>query len=135
MADETTKRKPGHPVTRWTPEEREALNAKLEAYVDAEDIPILAEFAVQNNIRRQTLYELPELSDTVKKCVEKKEVGLERLMLTGKAVTGCIFSLKQLGWKDTQTIEHSGGIDLLSASDEELDSRIAEYMKKYAAGD
>jgi len=108
MADGQEKRKPGHPVTKWTPTAREELLDKLREYIDDNDIPILSEFASRNHVRRQSLYELTELSDTIRECVEKKEAGLERLMLTGKAVQGCIFSLKQLGWRDKQEIEHSG---------------------------
>jgi hypothetical protein len=128
MADETTKRR------KWTPTAREELLAALMAYVDDTEIPILAEFAVQNHVRRQALYEFTDLADAIKECIDKKEAGLERLMLTGKATTGCIFSLKQLGWKDTQSIEHSGSIDFYAnLTPEERMARIAELGKKLAA--
>jgi len=130
----TTKRKRGHPVSRWTPTAREELLNKLREYIDANDIPILAEFAHQNHVRRQALYEFQELTDTIRECIDKKEAGLERHMLTGKAVQGCIFSLKQLGWKDTQSIEHSGGIDFnASLTPEERKARIEELGRKLAA--
>ena len=107
------KKKVGHPVTRWTPTAREKLLEALLTYIDANDIPILTEFAFKNHVHRQQLYEFEELADAIKACVEKKEAGLERLMLSGKpnTTTGCIFSLKQLGWKDMQSIEHTGAVD------------------------
>ncbi|MDD5547127.1 MAG: hypothetical protein PHO67_08255 [Candidatus Omnitrophica bacterium] len=113
MAKKKAKRKVGHPVTRWTPTARENLLDALLKYIDANDIPILTEFAFLNRVHRSQLYELEELSDAIKLCIEKKEAGLERLMLSGKpnTTTGCIFSLKQLGWKDTQSIEHTGAVD------------------------
>ena len=111
MSDEMTKRR------KWTPTAREELLDALMAYVDDTEIPILAEFAVQNHVRRQALYEFAELSDAIKEAVEKKEAGLERLMLTGKATTGCIFSLKQLGWKDTHDVEHSGNLTVTFAKE------------------
>lgn len=73
----------------------------------------MAEFAYQNNIPRQRLYDLKDntLKRLMKKLIDKKEASLERLMLSGKqnVATGCIFSLKQLGWKDRQEITGEGG--------------------------
>lgn len=83
---------------------------RLEEYTEKTKIPILAEFAYQNRIARQELYAHPELADAIKELIDKKEFGLERLMLSGKpgVAAGCIFSLKQLGWKDKQEVEHTG---------------------------
>ena len=129
------KGKRGHPVTRWTPTARGKLLSALKIYIQKTRIPILAEFAYQNRMPRQCLYEFPELADAIKVCITKKEGALERLMLSGKrgVAVGCIFSLKQLGWKDTQTIEHSGAIDFYSMTAEERRQRIAELEAKRAA--
>lgn len=93
---------------KYTPKKIEEINEKLEQYIDETDIPIVAEFAYQNNISRQRLYDLKsnELKKLMERLIAKKEAGLERLMLSGKpnVATGCIFSLKQLGWKDRQEI-------------------------------
>jgi hypothetical protein len=99
----------GHPVTRWTPTAREALLDALIVYVDSHDIPILAEFAFLNHVNRTSLYEFPELSDAIKTLIAKKESALERILYTRVegSIAGVIFGLKQLGWKDTQSIEHS----------------------------
>jgi hypothetical protein len=103
----------GRLVTRWTSTAREALDQALRDYIDQTDIPILAEFAFQNHVDRSNLYKYEELVPTIKALVAKKEAGLERLMLSGKIpAAGCIFSLKQLGWKDNQSVELTGGVDI-----------------------
>jgi predicted CopG family antitoxin len=106
MQESETKKSVGRPK-EWTDERiSEALSA-LKKYIEETEIPIIAEFAFNYNIRRQLLYELPEFSDTIKALIEKKEANLERGALTGKInVTMAIFSLKQNGWRDKQEIEH-----------------------------
>jgi hypothetical protein len=49
------------------------------------------------------------LADALKDLIAKKEAALEKILYSrvGGSVTGIIFGLKQLGWKDTQSIEHS----------------------------
>ena len=46
---------------------------------------------------------MPELADAIKLCTTKKEAALEQGGLSGDLnTTMCVFSLKQLGWTDTQ---------------------------------
>jgi hypothetical protein len=83
---------------------------KLNDYINTTEIPVIAEFAYQNNIRRDYLYELAktndELTNAIKRIIEKKEAQLEIKSLKGEInSTQAIFSLKQLGWKDKQEIE------------------------------
>jgi len=100
----------GRPVT-YTESVLKELIKKLNKYCDSEEIPILAEFAYKNNIRRQALYEHPELTDAIKRITEKKEAQLERNALLGAVnPTMAIFSLKQLGWKDKQEIDLNHGV-------------------------
>lgn len=101
---ESQARAPGRPREY----DREALALALARYIDATKIPILAEFAYLHEVTRELLYEWNEPFPTlVKRCVLKKESALERGMLDEEInVTGAIFSLKQLGWKDR--VEHSG---------------------------
>ena len=81
--------------------DREELARKFLAYIKENDVPIAAEFAYQNGIHRQNLYEMPELSDALKLCMTKKEASLEKGGLSGDLnTTMAIFSLKQIGWKD-----------------------------------
>lgn len=83
-------------------------------YIANADPPIVAEYAHLHGITRQYLYELAdreksngnsEISDTIKKISEAKEIILERKGLSGDYnATMSVFSLKQLGWKDRQEI-------------------------------
>jgi len=132
MSDEP--RKPGRPV-KWTPTAREELLDKLQQYVDETEIPILAEFAYQNHMNRSQLYHYDELSNAIEECREKKEAQLERLALTNKISRAmAAFSLKQLGWKDTQSIEHSGSIDFYATlTPEEREARMKELEAKRAS--
>jgi hypothetical protein len=98
----------GRPV-EYTPEKIEEIKQKLLQYIDDAEIPILAEFAYKNNIRRATLYEIEDFSYTIKKCMDKKEAQLEKKALNEDInVSMAIFSLKQLGWKDKTQIETVG---------------------------
>jgi hypothetical protein len=81
--------------------DREKLLADLLRYIDESDVPILAEFAYQNDVPRQTLQQMEELSSAIKKLIDKKQANLERGALGGQLnTTMAIFSLKQMGWKD-----------------------------------
>ena len=94
------------------------LNKLLIEYIENTDIPIVAEFAYKNNIRRQLLYENEILSDTTKRLINKKEAQLERQAL-GNTIntTFAIFSLKQLGWRDNKDMEISGDIGITVVDD------------------
>lgn len=110
-------KKRGRPI-KWTDKKIEEINALLENYIEITDIPIVAEFAYINDITRQRLYEFAEqnsrFSDTMKKCVTKKEAQLERFGLLNviNPVMG-IFSLKQLGWRDKVSIEGELGVKII----------------------
>lgn len=94
----------GRPV-KYTPEVIEELKTKFEEYYKNTNIPIIKEFCARNDISFQRLYEFEEFSESIKKCIEKKEADLERSALLGTVdKTMAIFSLKQLGWKDQQDI-------------------------------
>ena len=98
----------GRPVSVYTPEKIAEIKADLDKYIDETGIPIIAEFAYTRDIRRATLYEIPELSYSIKRLAEKKETQLEKLALSNKInTTFAIFSLKQLGWSDKQEIDMS----------------------------
>jgi hypothetical protein len=86
------------------------LAEKLEQYIlTAYPFPILAEFAVINDISREYIYTLgkdcPELFNATKKCMEAKEYKLEKGMAIGEIPPGYgNFALKQLGWRDKQEV-------------------------------
>jgi len=90
---------------KYTKEVQLEIKADMEKYIEETDIPILAEFAYTRDIRRNKLYELDELKDTIKRMMEKKEAQLEKLAeLNIINTTMAVFSLKQLGWRDR--VEH-----------------------------
>lgn len=99
---------------KYTDEYIEEINEVFNLYISNTDIPIVAEFAYQNNVPRQKLYEFDGFRDTIKRCIDKKEAQLERLALRNEInTTMAIFSLKQLGWKDRQEVEHSGEVRII----------------------
>lgn len=81
----------------------------------------LAAAAAEINVHRQRVYEWverhPEFADTVKLAQAKRQLFLERRLLSadaGPVVTSTIFALKNAGaedWRDKQEVEHSGDID------------------------
>jgi len=82
---------------------------EFEAYIDNTEVPTIAWFAYQARIERTTLYDYPEFSTLIKRCIDKKEGALEQGMLSGEMPpAAAIFSLKQLGWSDKQEIAHTG---------------------------
>ena len=100
---------------KYTDEVIEQIRQAMEKYIEITDIPIVAEFAYQSKIPRFKLYEFAENNDefqyTIKGLIDKKEAQLERQCLNGKIdKTMAVFSLKQLGWKDKNEVEHSGNI-------------------------
>jgi hypothetical protein len=93
---------------KYNSEQIQEIVDNLSQYIEDMEIPIIAEFAYKNNILRQTLYDYDEFSTLIKKCISKKEAQLERKALNGEVnTTFAIFSLKQLGWKDKQEIDHT----------------------------
>ena len=104
---------------KYTEELISKIVKKIEAYTDAEDIPVLKEFCYKNHILKQTLYEHEGFSDSIKRLIDKKEAQLEIKALKGKvAASIAIFSLKQLGWTDKKEIEHSGGVTIVMDKDD-----------------
>lgn len=90
----------------------------LKEYTTNTEIPILKEACYQNGWNDRYIYELAakseSLSEAINSLLMKKESQLERLGLQGKIDRGvAIFSLKQLGWKDSQQIDHSGSVNIV----------------------
>lgn len=131
---------------KYTEDVIENIRKNMEDYIKVTDIPIVAEFAYQNDVPRQTLYDFASsneaFSDTIKRLIDKKEAQLEKLAtLNAVNPTMAIFSLKQLGWKDKQQTELTGKeggpiettnkLDLSALTDEELES-LERIIKKTA---
>ena len=117
------KKKIGRP-RKYTVKRIKDIIKKINAYIKSEEIPIVAEFAYKNNVRRQALYEYSEFSDTIKKLIAKKEANLEKLALVGAInPTMAIFSLKQLGWSDRRDLN-------IAATINKTDRKIIEINYK-----
>jgi hypothetical protein len=103
--------KAGRPV-EYTPEVLERINEELEEYIETgKGLPSVTEFAFKHDYRRASLYDHEELSYNIEKVRLKRELALEKLGFSGKSnATMAIFSLKQLGWRDKQEIEHVGAV-------------------------
>ena len=119
----------GRPFSTFTPERVKEIKKQLEKYIDETDIPILKKFSSEVlKVPSKRLYEISDLEETIKVCVEKKEANLEHFALYEKIKASmAIFSLKQLGWKDNQ---HLTIKDERELSDEELDREIQEALKE-----
>ncbi len=90
----------GRPI-EWTKKRKAALLADFLTYIEESDIPIIAEFCYKHDVRRAFLYETPEFSYAIERCIGKKEAQLESLGLTNQInVSMAQLSLKQLGWKE-----------------------------------
>lgn len=115
----------GRPI-EYTPERIQEIKEAMERYIQETDVPIVAEFAYLNNIRRAILYEIPELSYTVGKMIDKKESQLERGGLTGEYNASMAkFSLAQLGWSEKQETKVTGDIPVsISAKIEEIKAKF-----------
>ena len=91
---------------KYNVEEIEEIKKKFGEYIDENTVPIIAEFAYKNNILRETLYDYNEFATLRKRAIDKKEANLEKGGLSGNLNTAMsIFSLKQLGWTDKQSID------------------------------
>lgn len=105
------------------------LTEKFRQYIEETDIPIVAEFAYLNDIDRTLLYDKPEFSTLLKKCIAKKEAQLEKKSLMGEVnTTQAIFSLKQLGWKDKQ--ETNVNFNPADLTDEQIEQMVKAYAAK-----
>lgn len=77
---------------------------KLKKYIKETQLPILKEFCFNNNLNYKYFLQLcakdSELDDIRCHLLDKKEIQLEKALMTGANNTAFIFQLKQLGWRD-----------------------------------
>ena len=103
----------GRPI-EFTPERIQEIIEKMERYIEENDIPIVAEFAYQNDIRRAALYEYQDFSYTLQKLINKKEAQLEKLGLFNVVNASMAkFSLAQMGWSEKQETKVDGGVQIV----------------------
>ncbi len=111
MSDEVKKKHAGGRPVTWTPEKRAELLALFFEYIDNTDLPIVCEFAAQNGLYKDWFRDKEEFERPIKDCLTKKEAALERMLYSKDyPASGVIFSLKQLGWRDTQSIDMAGSV-------------------------
>lgn len=94
----------------------------IEEYTDKTDIPILKEVCYINKWNHVQVSEMAadrnnkNLMDAIKRMQDKKESNLEKGMLTGKyGITGAVFCLKQLGWRDRPEADGADDAERLKA--------------------
>lgn len=91
---------------RLTEDELQALRVAYLAYIEETTIPIINDFAWRMRLNKQVFYDHPILKELTDLANQKKCAYYELGMVTGKLDTaGCIFALKQHGWKDRQEVE------------------------------
>ena len=100
----------GRPPYFSSPDE---LEAKIDEYFKSGEIITLTGLAYYLGFEdRQSLYDYQnreEYSCIIKRARLYVEMRYEQ-RLSGNAVTGAIFALKNMGWKDKQETEHSGQV-------------------------
>lgn len=86
---------------KWNPKRIISL---MNRYTDGTQLPILKEFCFNNNLEYKYLLQLcasdAELDRARCRLLDKKEIQLEKALMTGTNNTAFIFQLKQLGWRD-----------------------------------
>lgn len=95
----------------------EEMDEAIQAYFDSEgcDFTITGLALALGFCDKQSIYdyqERAEFSYSIKKARMVVENAYE-LGLRGKNVAGCIFALKNFGWKDTQHTENKTEIDII----------------------
>ena len=118
---------------------RDMLTLQMLDYTEQTELPIIAEFVTLVGVERSHLTHLaeghPPLRRAIELCKAKKEARLEQGGLRGDfapAVT--IFSLKQLGWRDTQAHEltgaNGGPIEVKRSADDFTDDELAAIASR-----
>lgn len=110
--------------TDFTPELGEEILTRMEQGLS------LAASAADLNVHRQRVYEWverhPEFADTVKLAQAKRQLFLEKRLLTadvGPVVTSTIFALKNAGaedWREKQEVDHTSSDGSMSPTRIEL---------------
>lgn len=120
----------GRPPKYETPEQLEIKILEYFSYLkEADEFPTVTGLALFLGFcSRQGLYEYrdkDEFSDLVKRALTVVESHYENRLNSG-APTGAIFALKNMNWKDTTDLKHSGEIKTTYAdlTEEEIKERL-----------
>ena len=101
------KGKEGRPKI-YTPKRIAEIKEQLETYIEEIELPQIAHFAYLHKIRRQTLYELSDLSDTIENLNAKKEYTLFIKGLEGDYNSQIVkLGLGQMGYHEKTDTQHT----------------------------
>lgn len=110
---------------------------KLNIFIDENEEPLIQEFTLKYGISRSRFYdyakENAELSDTIKKAIDKQEVYLIKNTETGKLnATFVIFRLKQkcFGWKDKQEIDQTVSAEVVTLTQEQKEKKLKDLKER-----
>ncbi len=95
------------PIT-YTDKKVTQIKKDLEKYIEETELPQIAHFAYLYKIRRQTLYELDGLSDTIENLNAKKEYTLFKKGLEGDYNSQIVkLGLGQMGYHEKTDTQHT----------------------------
>jgi hypothetical protein len=104
---------------------RKELVRRFEEYIESHELPIVSEFALQVGYHRKNIYKIPEIQESIARCITKKEFALEHGALTGKYQQSmAIFSLKQLGWKDERHVDKTAKVEVTTKPPEPVAATV-----------
>lgn len=108
---------------------------KLKKYVEETQLPILKEFCFNNNLNYKYFLQLCakdiELDNARCHLLDKKEIQLEKALMTGANNTAFIFQLKQLGWRDNpEPVVINNNIQNNVENEDKLKSCSAETLEE-----
>ena len=116
----------GRPPLFTDPEE---MQIKIDLYFTQEQAPTITGLCLFLGFEsRQSFYRYEDVegfSYTIKRARSRMEHYYEKALMRDGQVTGPIFALKNLGWKDKQEIETTGTTtQLLKFVDDDRDAEI-----------
>ena len=107
----------------------EDLQALVDDYFNENDRVTLAGLAVHLGIDRKTLYNYEDKDEffyIIKKARAKVERIYEERAIYEQQPTGVIFALKNMGWADTQKLDHTSNGESIN----EVNVRIKRNAQK-----
>ena len=127
---------PGGRPTKYTPEIVDSAREYLVTYKTEHDhaIPSIIGMAIVLKVGKSTLYDWEsdpnnEFSDILPLCMDHQHFRLIDGGLKGDLNSNiCKLALGKHGYSDKQDIEHSGGVALREAPDEDLDAELKQLL-------
>lgn len=130
----------GRPVIWDNPE---TLQSLVDDYFESTEKPTLAGLALHLGVERKTLYNYEkrdEFLHIIKNARQRVESIYEERAIYNQFPTGVIFALKNMGWSDSQKVDHTtdgkkiNTFDPSNFTDAELRT-IAELQRRGRTGE